>query len=178
MSHQPFDTWVFEPGSLSPDDRRALQAHLETCAQCQRLERKWRAVHHELRAHPMASPAPGFTQRWQASLAERRARDQRRQAWKIFGILLGAATFILLLLASYEIATTSPAEWLTGAVNFFSNSERMINWTRFAILTWLSTTSLALNIVLWVCLTMTLCVLFLVWTGIIWRTRSAGAINA
>jgi hypothetical protein len=39
MSHQPFETWILDHdrGALTIDERRGLQAHLATCAQCQRL---------------------------------------------------------------------------------------------------------------------------------------------
>lgn len=178
MSHQPFEDWILDPVTISPEERRALREHLEGCQQCQRIERRWQAVHQQLRTPWMAAPVPGFTQRWQFSLAERREREQRKQAWKIFGILIGAAVFILLLLASYTMATTSPAEWLMGIVNIFSSSEEIIDIGIFAIQSWLASTPLALNIALWIYLTITLCVLMVVYGMILWRTRNAGVINA
>ena len=178
MSHQPFEDWILDPVTISPEERRALREHLEGCQQCQRMERKWQAVHQQLRAPWLAAPAPGFTHRWQASLAERREREQRKQAWKIFGFLMGGAVFILLLLAGYIIATSSPAEWLVGVVNVFSSSQKIIDLAVFAVQSWLSTTPLALNIALWIYLTITLCVLTIVWAMILWRTKSAGVVNA
>jgi len=99
MSHQPFETWILDQGTLSGEEQRALQDHIGSCEQCRRLDRRWQAVRHELRARPMISPAAGFSKRWQAGLAERRAREQRRQAWRNFGGLMSGALFILLAMA-------------------------------------------------------------------------------
>jgi anti-sigma factor RsiW len=174
MSHQPFETWILDPDTISAEDRRSLQAHLAECPQCQRLEQDWKAVHQQLRARTMVAPAPGFTRRWQAGLAERRARAQRRQAWKIFGFLSGGALFILLLLAGYMIATTSPTDWLMGLVRIFASSRQLIDVSTLAVQSWLTTTPLALNIALWIYLTVTLCLLSFVWLLIVWRTKTVG----
>lgn len=175
MNHQPFEDWIFDPGVMTAEERRALQNHLQECAQCQRLERRWLAVHQQMRARPMVAPAPGFTQRWQSGLAQRRAQEQRKQAWKIFGMLLGGAVFILLLLSGYLIATTTPAEWLTALVRTVSGSQEILDLLSFTFQSWLSASPLALNIALWIYLTLTLCLLSSLWGLIIWRTNSAGA---
>lgn len=178
MSHQPFETWLLdESGTLSQEERRALQAHLASCGQCQRLAQKWQAVQGELKMRRMVSPASGFAQRWQASLAERRARDQRRQAWKIFGALLGVALLTLLALAGYLLATTTPAEWLESLVKIISSTNVFFQYSIFVLLNWLSSTPLVVNIVLWIYLTLTLCFLMLVWVTILWRTRIVGALD-
>jgi hypothetical protein len=178
MNHQPFEAWIFDPGTISAEERRSMQAHLASCPQCQQLERRWKAVHQQMRARPLAAPAQGFTQRWQSGLAERRERAQRRQAWKVFGFLIGGAFFILLLLAGYMFATTSPTEWLMALVNIFSSSRELIDLTTLAVQSWLTTTPLALNIALWIYLTITLCGLSLVWLLIIWRTKTVGALQS
>ena len=91
MSHQPYETWILDAHPLAVEERRALEAHLNTCQQCQALQRKWRAVRQELRLQTLVSPAPGFAQRWQAGLAGRREQEIRRQAWKAFLGFLGSA---------------------------------------------------------------------------------------
>lgn len=178
MSHQPFEAWILDPEKLTAEERRALRAHLGECQSCQRLAEKWQTVSLQLRARPMAEPRPGFAQRWQLSLAERRAREQRRQAWKVFGLLAAGALFILLLLSGYLLATTSTTEWLARLVNFFASSREIIDLTSFAIQSWLAMTPLALNIALWIALTISLCALSIVWGLIFWRTKSAGVVNS
>jgi type VI protein secretion system component VasF len=177
MSHQPFETWILDSGTLSQEERRMLQAHLQSCTQCQRLERNWRSVHQELRTRPMVAPAPGFTQRWQSSLAERRAREQRKQAWRIFGILIAAAVFILLTLTGYLLATTSPTQWMANLFQTMDSSRAFMQWVVFVVQGWVSSTPLALNLALWIYLTVSLCALLLAWVGILWRTQSVGVQN-
>jgi hypothetical protein len=43
--------------------------------------------------------------------------------------------------------------------------------------TWLSSTPLALNVALWVYLTVSLCLLSLIWVLVLWRTKSLGALK-
>lgn len=177
MSHQPFETWLLDQESLSTEERRNLRTHLESCKQCQRLEQKWLEVHQELRARRMVAPAPGFTQRWKSGLAERRAREQRKQAWKIFGIFMASALFILLVLAGYMLATTTPAEWLDAVIRTMSSSEVFFQYSIYIVQNWLTSTPLAIHIALWIYLTVTLCVLSLLWVMIFWRTKSVGVLN-
>lgn len=177
MSHQPFETWILDEEPLTAEDRRSLYAHLESCAQCQRLSNKWQTVRQELRARPIAVPAPGFRQRWQASLVERRAREQRKQAWKIFGFFSAGALLVLMMMAAYLAATTSPTDWMSSFIRLFSSSKSLINLVLYAVQTWLSATPPAVNLVLWIYLTLSLCLLTLVWVLILWRTRIVGVLN-
>lgn len=179
MSHQPFETWILDHdrGTLTTDDRRELKAHLATCAQCQQLERRWKAVNQDLRARPMAAPAAGFARRWQAGLAERKAREQRRQAWRIFGGLLGIALFVLLVMGGYFFATTTPTDWLIAFIRSFESSRVFLQMAIFIVQDWFSTTPFAINLALWIYLTVTLCVLTLAWVTVIWRTKSVGVLN-
>ncbi len=177
MSHQPFESWILDSVELSLENRRTLQAHMETCKQCQRLERRWQAVSQELRARPMAAPAAGFTSRWQASLAERRLQAQRKQALRIFGYLLGGALLILLILTSYILGTTSPSQWLEAFVQLMNSSLHLADLAYYLMLTWFSTTPFVLNIALWIYLTISLCFLSVVWVLVLWRTKTMGVLN-
>lgn len=177
MSHQPFETWILDHETLAPEDRRSLQTHLENCKQCQRLQERWGVVRHELRARTMVAPAPGFAQRWQAGLAERRAREQRRQAWKIFGIFSGGALFSLMVLAVYLMTKSTPTDWLAAGIETLSSSKSLIDLAVYAVQTWLSATPLAVNIAVWIYLAFSLCLMCLVWVAILWRTNIVGVIN-
>jgi hypothetical protein len=90
MSHQPYETWLFDETELSREQAQALQAHLHECQQCRGLEKSWKTLDGKIQATPMVSPQPGFSQRWRASLAERRARQQMLQVtlYRLFGRLL------------------------------------------------------------------------------------------
>jgi len=177
MSHQPFENWILDSINLPAEDRRALQAHLDSCAQCQRLSQRWDAVHLELRARPMAAPIPGFAQRWKSGLVERRAREQRKQAWRVFGGLLAGAIFVLMAMAGYTAVTSSPTDWLTGIIQTADSTQTFLMVSIYYIQGWLSTTPPALNIALWIYLTVTLCILSLIWVLVLWRTKSLGVLK-
>jgi predicted anti-sigma-YlaC factor YlaD len=171
MSHQPFETWILDDEPLTQQSRRELQDHLEGCAQCRRLQGRWQAAQMELRARRMAPPMPGFTQRWQAGLAERRAREQRRQAWKIFGIMLACAMGVSLLMGIYTLTFSSPTDWLVTIIRTFASARDIIGWIVSAALGWLHHTPLALNVALWIYLSVAMCMLALALGIILWRAN-------
>lgn len=177
MSHQPFETWMLDVEKLPDADRKALTAHVSSCDQCQRLQRKWQLANRELRARAFVAPAPGFTQRWQASLVERRAREQRRQAWRAFTAFFGGAFTLLLILAGVLIATSSPAEWLAVLIRSASNSLDLAGAAFDLVRLWVSSTPLALNIALGGYLTFTLSLLSLGWVLALWRTSNIGVLK-
>ena len=39
MSHQPYETWLFDEAELSSEQSQALQAHLQECQQCRELQK-------------------------------------------------------------------------------------------------------------------------------------------
>lgn len=177
MSHQPYETWILDHGALTNAEQRSLQSHIETCEQCQRLNRHWQAVRYELRARPVVSPAPGFSKRWQAGLAERRAREQRKQAWKIFGGLFGAALFILLVLAGYLIATTSPTDWLNVFTRSSESTRVFFQMAIYIVQGWITSAPPSLYIALWIYISITVCLLTLSWLTVLWRTKTVGVLN-
>ena len=177
MSHQPFENWILEIETLPMDDRRSLQTHMETCQQCQRIYRKWHAAQHELRTRKIIAPAPGFAARWQSSLASRRAREQRRQAWRIFSAFMATAMFVLLVLVGYVMMTSSPSDWLAGFIRSASTSMGVVNLFTFLARAWFSNTPLVLHIALWIYVSVSLCFLSLAWIFALWRTSKVGVSN-
>jgi hypothetical protein len=174
MSHLPFESWILEYDTLEPEERRSLQGHLESCKQCKRMQNKWLAAQQELRARRMATPAPGFSQRWLSSLVLRRAQEARKQAWRIFGALLAAALLVLLILAGYVMTTTTVTDWFAALIRIFTSSLNTYSLVEFGVTSWFESTPLALNIALWIYLTVTLCLLSLGWVFVLWRTSLVG----
>ncbi len=177
MNHQPFETWIFDQDTLPPADRRALQEHITTCEPCQRTQQKWQAVNRELRAKPSVAPSAGFTQRWQASLTERRAREQQTQAWRAFLGLFTGAVVILLAILYYIVTLSSPAEWLAGFIQSVANAAGLVNSTIVLVRIWFASTPLALNLTLWMYISVSFCLLSLVWVAALWRTLKIGVYN-
>lgn len=97
MKHQPFDMWLFEEEALSPDQDRALAEHLESCEHCRALAAAGRAVEGQLLTTSQIEPAPGFTQRWRACLADDRHRVGQRQLGAVLlSTIVGLVTLTLL----------------------------------------------------------------------------------
>jgi hypothetical protein len=177
MSHQPFETWLLDQQTLPIDDRRALQVHLDGCPQCLRLQHRWQMVHQELQLQPMVSPAPGFTLRWKEGLAVRKAREQSRQAWKMAALLFAAAIIVLFLAAAYFVATTSLTDWLVALAGAVSTFTGFLNLGIHFVNNWLSSTPLAVNLALWIYLTVCISLLTFAWGIVLWRTNIVGVFN-
>ena len=178
MNHQPYEQWIFEPDSLSHAEQEALAAHLATCKECARLRQKWSLLEEETLFSPvMVAPQPGFTRRWRNSLAERRQREQRRQAWRFFLILVAATTLIFLSLAAILLLTTSPAEWIQAAVHTLATTAGTFAAARSLVFTWLSLAPASLNIIVGIALGLSFSILVLIWTFAIWKTALTGVWN-
>jgi len=115
MNHQPFEEWLLNETPIAPEQKRELDLHLRSCAHCIALLETGTA----LRSVKMASPADGFTARFQARLAERKLADRRRKLWGAVIFLVGGLTFLLWLLApSVASFIASPATWITALVGW------------------------------------------------------------
>ena len=90
MNHKPYHDWMNAvlDGAIAPADRRALEAHLATCASCQAAWASLSGVQRVFKAAPLAAPRPGFNGRFQARLAQRRARPPA--IWGALALGLGA----------------------------------------------------------------------------------------
>lgn len=100
MNHKPFQEWMHavldgDPSAgagqtLAPASRRELEAHLAECGECQAVWTSLSEVQRLLRAEPAVAPRPGFSGRFQARLAQRRARP--RLLWGGLALGLGAVS--------------------------------------------------------------------------------------
>ena len=120
MNHQPFEEWLLSKEALTQEQEAALHQHLQDCLACTHLAAAWQTVEHEIKQAPLAAPAPGFNQRWQARMAEKRARMQRRLAWWMIGINLSAALGIFLALNWNRLASLSFTNLLVTALFSFT----------------------------------------------------------
>jgi predicted anti-sigma-YlaC factor YlaD len=90
MDHRPFEGWLLDNQTLTADEKRQLNAHLQGCSSCSALAE----VNLALKSAKMAEPAAGFTDRFQARLAARKQALRRRNFW---GFLLLALSVLSIL---------------------------------------------------------------------------------
>jgi len=80
-------------------------------------------------------------------------------------------------MAGYIAVTSSPTDWLQAIVRTADSTRNFMMLSVYYLQTWLSSTPLALNVALWVYLTVSLCLLSLIWVLVLWRTKSLGALK-
>lgn len=177
MSHQPYETWIVDPPPLNQEQIHSLETHLEGCEACRRLREHWTLVQTELIQPAAAVPRTGFTGRWKAGLAERRLREQRRQAWKFFLACSSTAAVMFVFLVAYLAVSTTPVEWIQAGVKAVSSSAGLLTTLRDVSSTWTQVVPPVLNVAFWFSLVVTLCLLVFVWVFALWRTSLGGTIQ-
>ena len=100
-NHQPFEDWMIDRETITPEQELDLQDHLQQCEDCWTLSEALRDVDTLLKAEPIISPTPGFSARWQAHYAEARTVHQKRQTYIFVGFVIGGALVLLFLLGFY-----------------------------------------------------------------------------
>ena len=173
MSHQPFETWLLEENNHTPEQEAALQAHLLICAECRQVHTGWQAARLSLESARMVRPAPGFTQRFSASLAERRALQahQRQIRNLILGLSLGLiATAALLTIAIFTF--TSPVEMLVNGVEAIT-----VGVTRWNQVSHVISAAMGqpIFLVVWILITCGVSFLACAWLFSLWRISVQGA---
>ena len=116
MNYRPFEDWLLEDQSLTPEQKRELQSHLRTCEACTAIAESNFALH----SVRMVSPAAGFTERFQTRLAEQRKAARIRQIIGSLVLVVGGLGLIYFLFGPIiQEAMSSPAAWITSAVGYF-----------------------------------------------------------
>lgn len=173
MNHQPYETWLLDEPNLSPQDDAALQAHLQTCAQCRLVKTGWESARSRLNNHRMVSPEAGFSQRFTGSLAARRIRQAHQQQVRrlILGLSLGViGSAVLLGVVIFSVA--SPVDLLVRATAILTGS--IAWWNRVSQLL-IAGLQQPLVLIVWILLTSGLCLLAFGLLFTLWRISSKGA---
>jgi anti-sigma factor RsiW len=177
MNHQPYERWILEPQELSREQRGELEDHISVCADCRRMQEAWLETEMALKARVEIAPRPGFSRRWQASINERRLRDQRRQGWRVFLACSGAAALLSILFIAYVASSTSPVEWIQAGVRVVASSVGMVGALRDVTATWLQYTPSVFSVAIWISVAVTFCVIIFIWVFAMWRTSLGGAVQ-
>ncbi len=115
MNHRPFEDWLLNDMPITPEQKRELDMHVRGCPYCTALVETGMA----LKTVKKASPQAGFTTRFEARLAARKAVERRRRY--MGAILFTAGGFALLMWLASPILLSffsAPAAWISVVVNW------------------------------------------------------------
>jgi len=115
MNHRPFEDWLLDEQSLTPEQKRALDAHLRTCTYCTALAESGMQLRHA----QLVPPKPGFAGRFERRLAAHHLAEQRRRRLGSIVFVTGGLG-VLAWLAAPHLGSmiSSPAEWLTIGIGY------------------------------------------------------------
>jgi hypothetical protein len=167
--HQIFETWILEDASLTEDEAADLAAHLVTCEHCRQLKMGWGNVREMIKATPPVSPAPGFSQRWKNSLAERRALQQKAQVRKFFRYLTAFILISVFGLLFTVVCGTSPvnlmATLLRSGVTLLLYVQRAQNVINMI----LRSVPLYVPVIMWILVSTGFSLAALAWGASMWK---------
>lgn len=177
MNHQPYESWILDETTLSLAEQRQMKDHLDSCAACRKLATGWIAARRSMRAAPPARPAPGFTGRFQARLAERRALQHQLQARRFVLITTTASMLALFALMAYLAFTTSFATLLVNALGLATRLVIQWNNAQQVIMSLWHALPIYIPVAIWVILSTGLGLLGLIWAVSLWRISAKGVTN-
>ena len=114
MKHLPYENWILDEPELKSEEIDSLSKHLGVCDQCRQLKKGWEASKALLNKANLATPAPGFSVRWQNTIIQKcKTEKVRRYRITMFGLL------VLTFLASvtYMVASGSFMQVLANFLN-------------------------------------------------------------
>jgi len=166
MNHLPFEEWLLSEEPITSEQKRKLDLHLRSCDYCSALVETGKV----LRSVTMASPAEGFTARFQIRLKEHKIADRRRKLWGAGFFLIGGVS-LLLWFAGPSILTllSAPENWIAA----------LVEWGIFLITTFQALTQAGevfLNVIpgflppfAWMVIVSAFAGISLLWSVSIWR---------
>ena len=168
MNHLPFENWLLSEDPLPEDDERALREHLLDCDQCRELEAAWLDVANLFVDVPDVEPAPGFVNRWQATLeADKdalKAIHQRWQSWILFVLIANGAALALLLMGVQLFRTyDSVTDWVLSWVYKIATTMVLASGFRNAFVTLFRTVPQLIPTEWWVVIAVMLSVSTIIW---------------
>ncbi|MFN8380721.1 MAG: hypothetical protein U0V02_02205 [Anaerolineales bacterium] len=116
MNHQPFESWLLDDKYLNAAEKRELDSHLRDCRTCSALAETGLA----LRSAKVATPAAGFTLRFQQRLAAQKVAERRRRLWGLIVLIVSGVGLLSWFAAPLVYAfISSPVQWLTASIGYF-----------------------------------------------------------
>jgi len=132
MNHQPFENWLLSEDPLPPENKRELDAHLQTCDQCRDLQEACFGVATLFQDVLELEPAPGFVERWSDRLAIEKRLDQSvRHRWQSIIMLILIVNVIggLVFLLGSQFLTTfdTPMALLLSGIYRLTSMVTIVN---------------------------------------------------
>jgi hypothetical protein len=128
MDHRPFEDWLLNEEPLTPPQKRALTAHLQSCRSCSALAE----VDIAFRSVRQAEPAKEFTNRFQVRLAGHKQALRRRNALGFIILALcvaGLLTWLAwpVLRAVVAAPVDMVASWLSSLVGLWASIQALFH---------------------------------------------------
>jgi hypothetical protein len=131
MDHRPFEDWLLNNQTLSADEKRQLNTHLQGCSSCTALAE----VNLALKSAKMVAPAAGFTDRFQTRLEAQKKALRRRNFWGFLvltaSVLSGLVWMAVPLLKSMiQSPMDVVTSWLSTVVSIWASGEALFQGGR------------------------------------------------
>jgi hypothetical protein len=170
MNHLPYEEWLLSDEPLSPEEQGQLDEHLITCESCQQIAFALQSVAIAIQETPEVMPAPGFTQRWQARQIQRRSAQRSRITWIVFVLCTVGAFAALLGLALPQVGgLPTPVEMISSLLHSTSSLLVTLQDIQDVLSAIFTHMPLAVPVLLWIIVTMSVAVWSVIWFVFIWR---------
>jgi hypothetical protein len=131
MDHRPFEDWLLNNQSLSIDEKRQLNTHLQECSSCSALAE----VNLALKSVKMAEPTAGFVDRFQIRLEAQRQALRRRNFWGFLLLTLSVLSGLVwtvwpVLKSLIQSPLDLLATWLSTVVSVWASVEALFQGGR------------------------------------------------
>jgi len=131
MDHRPFEDWLLNNQTLSANEKRQLNAHLQGCSTCSALAE----VNLALKSVKMVTPAAGFADRFQVRLEAQKKALRRRNFWGFLVLTISVLSgLVWIAVPVLKSIIQSPvdllASWLSTVVSIWASSEALFQGGR------------------------------------------------
>jgi hypothetical protein len=175
MAHPPYENWLFEEESLTPEQLYELSQHLGECADCRRLQTNWQAIRAHITLGGMLEPADGFPSRWRVGLAHKRqVRLQKMQSLKLLAALSIGSLLTLMVLGMLLAVSLARVDIPMAVIQALVSLAILVE-DSMSLLEKIPT---GLTLTAWILFSTGLVGLAVVWVCSLWKVRAGGEVRS
>ena len=126
MNHQTYEEWALMPEYLSPEEKQALELHMEECESCKQLAESWAKIETFLLDVKPVEPTAGFTARFAANLVDRKAKEHKKQVRKFLIVLSIILIVAMSTVSIFYYTSNSPIGIIEGV--FKTGAQMLTLW--------------------------------------------------